>query len=101
MLQGFCSGGVPSQLPVPYSGPYIQPLPAPTILGTPGAGEIITITMPDDYTSATIWYSVDGAAFAKYTSQINVTAKGLHTVEAYATLIGYFDSPTANAQFTI
>jgi hypothetical protein len=101
MLQGFCSGGVPSQVPVPYSGPFIQDLPTPTILGTPGAGEIVTIKMPAANSSATIFYSLDGAAYQQYSNPFTVMAKGTHIVKAYATQPGFFDSQTASAQFTV
>ena len=101
MLQGFCSGGVPSQLPVPYSGPMILPLPAPTITAATSSGVKATITMPSGYQDATIWYSLDGAEFIQYSGPFSVTAQGTHTIEAYATQPGYFESPLASGQFVI
>jgi hypothetical protein len=102
MLEGFCSGGVPSQVPVPYSAPFVLTLPTPTILGTPGDNtEKVTITMPTAFSSAIILYSVDGGVFKQYTSAFTISTKGSHTVNAYATQPGYYGSNNATGQFAI
>jgi hypothetical protein len=102
MLQGFCSGGVPSQVPVPFSGPEIQALPTPTVLGSLGHPvSRITITMPTGYSSATIWYSLDGAAAVQYAGKFLVSTAGTHVVAAYATQPGWFNSETVTGNFTV
>jgi hypothetical protein len=102
MLQGFCSGGVPSQLPVPYSAPYILPLPEPVIKVTPGNGSAtVAVTMPTGYAWATIMGSLDGGPYLEYTEPFVVTGAGNHTVSQYATRVGYFDSNIVTSTFSI
>jgi hypothetical protein len=100
MLQGFCQGGVPCEVPMPYSAPFLVPLPAVTITQT-NSGAIVTLVLSvSGYPDALIFYSLDGAAEVQGTV-LNVTAPGNHTLLAYATQTGFLQSTTASASFKI
>jgi hypothetical protein len=97
MLQGFCQGGVPCKVPMPYSGVFEQMLPEPTFTQS---GAVVKIIAPGGYADVAVRYSIDGGEWVEYTG--NITAdRGAHKILAYATLVDYVQSGTASFNFTV
>jgi uncharacterized membrane protein len=85
---------------MPYSAPFLVPLPAVTITQT-NSGAIVTLVLSvSGYPDALIFYSLDGAAEVQGTV-LNVSAPGNHTVIAYATQAGMLQSATSTSTFRI
>ncbi len=97
MLTGFCDNGVPSSAPIPYISPFVETLTTPTIVKTVGSNTVVLSVV--GFLNASIFYSLDGGAYLPYTVPIQILTTGIHTVHAYATQTGYFDSEVGVLSF--
>ncbi len=112
MLQGFCQGGVPCQVPMPYDGDCVPQLPGvvitvtpPAVIGGLGANStnpyVVTMLTPG-FSSAEIIYSLDGDVLMAYRNlPLKVAKYGNHTILAYAAMDGYLQSATVITEFSI
>ena len=100
-LQGICDQGVPSYIPAPWTGPFITELPQVTAITQIASNNtIVTLTDPG-FTTAKIQYQLDGGPVTAYTEPISVSGAGAHSIVAFASLQGYFDSKPATFAFTV
>jgi hypothetical protein len=90
---------------------YTQTLPElqpPTASPAPGSYEqdtlAVSLSDPNAGASATVYYSIDGAAFQPYASSLRLDAAGReqsYTVRAYIAASGYLSSDTASFAYTV